>query len=445
MAQREKNVADSCCTWTFEEREPHGFCACVVVSQPFIKTLYQHALDRHRDSVQAYGFVRGETPISYLERTYRSHIIEHLKEFLLNYSVIGHLCEEFYRHDACVVGDPRLVSSKLEPNEGAEFVFSVAKTALTPRSDWRKMIFRRPIRRNYKDIDRQVVDFIREERSTTSVDGVKKRVGISDWVLFGLNLCSPEGCSSLLDQEAFFWIRIGREDADREAQELFLDKGVSDTFSTKSAFLQQFLSKRVDTDYTFLITIVAIVPHVTFSFEGLKQHFFAGGESEKEDVAVHRLLIDVFSMRHDISLRRETIEALFKVLSRQFSSYIPREQIDQHGAYLLKTIQRSPDYPVYRLQKNFKSVVSQLAEKQLRELLIIDHLARAEQVFVSGDDVVNYLGLLTRPRTREFVYFHLPPTQFNGQEQPIPEGVVRQSVLREKVLNTVLNYLAKRA
>lgn len=435
-----------CLACTFEEVEQYGSCARVVVHSSLVGTLYKHALDRHRECVQAQGFVRGTTPISYIERTYRSHIVEHMKEFLLNHCIISFLCDELHRKGALFVGDPRLVDIQLEPSGGAEFVFSLPTAVFTKKSEWRKVSFRPPMRRNYKDIDRQVEDFVREELSLAAQ--YKPATGISrlDWVLLSVNIADRVTLQPLLEQNTRVWMKIGKEDADREAHELLLGKKVGDSCVTDFPFLQNFFSKRLDTDYTFVVTVLAIVPHAFFSFDRLLGHFdlTQSAPGVARDGAIHKKLIEVFSMRNDISLRRETIEALFKVLFKQFPMRIPREQVDRQKLYVFEAVQKTPDYPVYRLQKDFKDRVTQLAEKQLREFLIIDHLAYEEAIKIGHEDIVNYMSLFNRPRTKEFIYFHLPPTQISGQEQPIHEGIVNQAVLREKTLNHLIALLAKR-
>jgi FKBP-type peptidyl-prolyl cis-trans isomerase (trigger factor) len=84
-----------------------------------------------------------------------------------------------------------------------------------------------------------------------------------------------------------------------------------------------------------------------------------------------------------------------------------------------------------------------LAEKQLKELAIIDTLAYKENISVTKDDIFGYINLMKRPRTREFIYFTLPTTKTYGQELPLSHETIRQQCLREKTLNYVIQRLIK--
>ncbi|HBL98787.1 TPA: hypothetical protein DDZ86_04050 [Candidatus Dependentiae bacterium] len=417
----------------------HKCLARVVVKKQLVQALYKQALDRHRFYVQARGFARGKTPVSYLERTCRSNLIEHMKEFLLNHCVINTLCQELYQQHTVIAGDPQLTSIAITPESDAEFNFSCSRLPLTLKTHWRDLSLKAPARRNYKDLDRQVELFIQEE--TARGKGVDKKNGISmsDWVLFSVSLIDHEMRTPLSSYKDKLWMKIGKEEIDRDAQLSFLNKKEQDLFITDSTLLQNYFSKQLDTDYLFALEILAIVPHATSTLEHFKHHFGLSSNLE-----VRRMLIEIFSHRHDISLRRETVEATLKQLVKQITSPIPSELIRQQEALLLREIQRSSDYPVYRLQKDFRSKISTLAAKQLHETLIIDHIAHEEGISVSQDDVNAYIALLQRPRTKEFIYFDLPIAQMNGQEQPLPAGIIQQACLREKTLNKLIKMLSRK-
>ncbi len=413
--------------------------ARVIVKKPLVQALYKQALERHRFYVQARGFARGETPISYLERTYRSNVIEHMKEFLLNHCVINTLYQELYQQQAVIAGDPELTTIVLTPESDAEFCFSCSKLPITFKTHWRDLSLKAPVRRNYKDLDRQVEFFVAEEASKEKTRDKKKGVSFYDWVLFSATLIDHETRQPLSNYRDKLWIKVGKEEIDRDAQLSFLDKKVGDSFVTDSNLLQTYFSKQLDTDYLFLIEIISIVPHASSSLGYLKNHFALSNDND-----IRRMLMEIFSHRHDISLRRETVEATLKILLKQFSIPLPADLIRQQEGFLLQEIQRTPDYPVYRLQKDFRSKISSLAEKQLHENLIVDHIAQEEHFSVSQDDINSYISLLQRPRTKEFIYFSLPIARLNGQEQPLPASIVQQACLREKTLNRLIKMLVRK-
>ena len=75
---------------------------------------------------------------------------------------------------------------------------------------------------------------------------------------------------------------------------------------------------------------------------------------------------------------------------------------------VLAAVQNNPDYHVYKAQADFKEKVKQLAEKQLKETIIVDAIAYQEGLSVSDEDVRAYLNFMKRPRMKEFVHFVLP-------------------------------------
>lgn len=423
-----------CCQ--IEQPSSHVCHAKIIVKRPFVQALYREALERHQTYVQARGFVRGATPLTYIERTYRTYIIEHMKEFLLNHCVINFLCQELNRQKTILVGDPELTGISLTPEDDAEFNFSCNQVALNLPQNWHLVPFRLPMRRNYRDLDRHVAAFIKEELEKAKDYKIDEGIKALDWVCFSLSLIDHHSKEPLLDYLNNLWIKVGREEADREVQTMFAGKKTGDSFTSNSSYLQNHFSQQLDTDYTFLIKIVTVIPHNFFAFDEFKKHFNLITERE-----LHKKLVEVFSFRQDISLRRETVEQFFKTLNKHYSTPIPERLVRQQEHFLLREVQRTPDYPVYRLQKDFRSKLFSLAEKQLKEALIIDHLSLQENISVNQSDVISYLTLLQRPRTKDFIYFDLPATQTNGQENPLPEGIIQQACQREKTLNFGLTKL----
>ena len=46
-----------------------------------------------------------------------------------------------------------------------------------------------------------------------------------------------------------------------------------------------------------------------------------------------------------------------------------------------------------------------LAEKQLKEAIMIETIAYQENIQVTDEDIVGMLNLYKRPRTKQFIYF----------------------------------------
>jgi FKBP-type peptidyl-prolyl cis-trans isomerase (trigger factor) len=112
---------------------------------------------------------------------------------------------------------------------------------------------------------------------------------------------------------------------------------------------------------------------------------------------------------------------------------------------VLQAVQHNPDYHVYKSQSDFKDKVKALAEKQLKEAIIIDAIAYQEGISVSDEDVRAYLNLLKRPRMKDFMYFTLPEPKMQGQEVPLSAEFIKRYCLREKTLNHLIKEVTKKA
>lgn len=191
--------------------------------------------------------------------------------------------------------------------------------------------------------------------------------------------------------------------------------------------------------YDFKINILNHICADVFCFESFKKHF-----KLKTTRDTHLKLIEVFSYRHDLSQRRETVEAALKALLRMHNNlHIPEHLIEQQKEHILDIVQLNPDYYVYKIQADFKEKIHMLAEKQLKELALIDALAYQEQIEVSDEDIVGYINLLKRPRTKEFIYFTFPHTKMYGREEPLTHALIQRQCLREKTLNYAIQRLSR--
>ena len=113
----------------------------------------------------------------------------------------------------------------------------------------------------------------------------------------------------------------------------------------------------------------------------------------------------------------------------------------RHQQYLLDELQNNADYPVYKVEKQFDSYIKQLAEKQVKEFILMDQIAYKENIVCNNDDLALYLNLTQRPRTKEFIYFQHPALKANSLEYPISSQELSLSCLREKTLNHIVHHL----
>jgi FKBP-type peptidyl-prolyl cis-trans isomerase (trigger factor) len=163
----------------------------------------------------------------------------------------------------------------------------------------------------------------------------------------------------------------------------------------------------------------------------------------KTKAEIHKKLIEVFSFRNDISQRKSIIEEVFTLLLSKQRFEIPQHLTLRKQEDILMYIRKLPDYHVYKAHKNFEDQLEKLAEKQLKEEALIDSISYRESMTVSRQDIQSYLHLFNHDRLKEFVHFKPAIENFDELDKPIPETILREAVLREKTLNTVIYQLTR--
>lgn len=411
--------------------------ATVIVPASLVNVLYQQVLKSQQATVQAQGFRKGTVPLEYIAQNFKSSLIEHLKEFLFNYFVIGFLYNEIRAKKFLMAGEPRLTSIDIEPEHDARFIFEVNILATIPLQEWKYLPFKAPKRKKYKDLDRQVDSFVKEELlSLDNHRSVEAQMG--DWVNFDITLVNDNQEPLITNHHENLWLKLGDEEADKVLCDLFAGKKIGDVFHTNCPELQGYFSHQIDTKYTFTITIHDILHNSFFCLDQFKRFF-----KLKTNKEVYQKLIEVFSYRNDLSQRRSMAEESLKLLISKHRFEIPNYLILRQQKKVLDAVYSNPDYHVYRMQKDFTKRVQQLAEKQTREMLLLDQLAYNENIDVTNQDVKHYLNLIKRPRTKEFIYFDPPITKLKGQEILFNAQELKQACLREKTLNHMIYHLTK--
>lgn len=423
---------------------PHQLLLHLQVPLESVATMYQQALISLKQDIHTYGFGKGETPESYIALTYKPLLMDHLRQFFLRHCVNAMLQKGIAEYKIITLSHPQPVMTLIDPEKPAQFTFAV-NTSNTPiKNEWKKLHFKAPERKNYKDLDRQVEFFLKEEekkqKDAKTLGKIPPLITYHDWVCMGIQIIDQQEKPLLNTLEQKIWIKIGEEEADRQAQELFIGKKIGDSFVTNNDFFQDAVGDNFTTHYLFKVTILYHVSSIFFDVDRFKTHFRL--KSGKE---MHQKLIEVFSFRHDISQRRETIEKLFKLLFHHYPVTIDEQITKQQEAIVLSRVQENPDYHVYKNKPDFKENVKLLAEKQIKEILFIDSIAYQENIQATEEDLINYLHLFKRARTKEFIYFDIPYTSLNDQEISLCHEEIKRACQREKTLNYIIYYLTKKS
>jgi FKBP-type peptidyl-prolyl cis-trans isomerase (trigger factor) len=421
-----------------EPHSPGKVKAIVIIPAQFVSTIYQEASLAQRDAAQTYGFHQQTVPIDYITSNYQANLIEHLKEFMLKFFVIGFLYHEIRHKKLTLADDPKLVNIELGPKQEARYHFELNIFSEINIINWKYLPFKAPGRKRYKDLDRQAHIFFNEEQ-TFATKYTSESIAVGDWVLFSLSLANKNNIPLLANYKEKFWLKIGDEEVDSPLREIFSEKHIGDTFFTTSKSLQEYFSDQLDSNYNFCIEILDIQHQAYFCFNQFKRHFRL-----KTNKELHQKLIEVFSYRNDLSQRRSMAEDALSIMLNKHPFSPPENLIEQQQKMILEIMYKNPDYNVYRTQKDFKYNVRKLAEKQIKENIFIDQLAYHENLHLDNNDVKNYLNFTKRPRMKEFIYFPLPPTRIGGQEMPIISQELKQACLREKALNHIIYHLTKK-
>jgi FKBP-type peptidyl-prolyl cis-trans isomerase (trigger factor) len=413
--------------------------ATITVAKSLINTFFDETVVALKSNIQAQGFQQGGVPIEYIGKQYKLNITEHLKEFFLKFGIINFLFQEIRAQKLLVAGDPRLSDIFLEYDQDARFVFELSVFPTIALNEWKYFPFKAPNRKNYKDLDRQVETFMQEEQKNLEKYDTDKGISIGDWINFTVSVVNNKSCFLNERFAQSFWLKLDNEDIEGHLQSLFLGKKKGDNFVVNNKGLQDYFSDQLRVSYSFNIQIIDVVPHAYFCFDQFKDHF-----KVKTNKDMHKKLIEVFSYRNDVSQRLAMVEEAFKLLLSRHRFFAPNYLVLRQQKIILGAIQSNPDYNVYRKQKDFNFWIQQLAEKQVKETLLIDQLIYRENIVVSNEDIVNYLNLDKRQRMREFMYFGLPESKHYGQEMPLAMNELSRACAREKAINYVIYYLTKK-
>ena len=151
--------------------------------------------------------------------------------------------------------------------------------------------------------------------------------------------------------------------------------------------------------------------------------------------------MEVFSYRNDQSQRKSIIEEIFHLFLTKHRFEIPKHLILRRQEDILLSLTQQPDYQVYKAQKDFGIHIEQLAEKQLKEEVLVDQIAYNENIKIEFKDMQHYLHLFNSKRLREFVYFKPLIEKIDLINKPINTGMLAQTVMREKTLNHIIYVL----
>lgn len=414
----------------------HLLKATVEISNTLISLLHAQTIELFRDG-NFEGFERSNIPAEYIEDSYRNEINITMKNYLLHHLVIDFLVNELLTRKIHFANYPRLTSIERLSDKKINYHFDISTSNALDLKEWKLFSFKSPKRKRYKDLDKQVITFI-ETSPTQSKKNPVFTAEEQDWVLFEAIILNNQEVPISPSLTSSFWFRIQENEVAEPFSQNLMNKEIGKKFTTKNFSVHQQNQKCDEHSFHFLVTIKAIVKGSYFSVEAFKASFKLKNKTE-----IHNKLMEVFSYRDDVSQRRAIIEEVFHLLLAKHRFEVPKHLVLRREEDILQALIHQPDYHAYKAQKDFESYVEMLAEKQLKEEIIIDQIAYNENIKSEVRDVSNYLHLLSNKRLKEFIYFKPVLEVIDDSSTAINTTTLTQAVIREKTLNHIIYTLTK--
>ncbi len=409
----------------------------ITVNAEIIKNLQNKTVQSLKTKVKPQGLEHYEISADFILERYNATILRTIEKFLLKHVVVGALQNELRIKKIIMVHHPRLVECTSLPDQSIVYKFRISTLEIPLVSEWRKLPFKSPKRKLYKDLDKQVETFC--DREGSLFDDTKKDI-IEDGDWLELEAVMLDGANNpIIDGlTRRYWFKFSTKYVTDSFKQNFIGKSVGDSFITHDFHSNEETPEALSEQSAHRITILANAKGNHFSIELFKFVF-----NLKSKIEIHKKLIEVFSFRNDISQRKSIIEEVFTLLLSKQRFEIPQHLTLRKQEDLLLSLRQFPDYHVYKAQKNFAKQLEKLAEKQLKEEALIDAISFKEGILVNRDDIKGYLHLFNHDRLREFVYFKPDLDNFDELDAPIPESVLHEAVLREKTLNNIIYQLSR--
>lgn len=416
-----------------------GICKCrVIIPQSIVQSFFKYAAQIQQLDSDSHGFKKGAVPLDYIQIHYKKTIVNHMQEIFLKHFVIDTLLEYIHKNKLLVVGQLHLTEISMDLDKDAVYTFE----GLLPKEiyiqRWKTLPFKATQRKKYRDIDNQVKSFLEEEEQHQLIYKAEDTVQIGDWVCFDAWIIDIDKKALFQNKKSELWLKIGDEEPDLTFHELFLNKRINEIVITDNTSLRQYFCNSFDAPYTYAIQIKDRLPFKYFSTEYLKHHFRL--KSKKD---VHNKLIEIFSFSSDVSQSRLTADAALNTIIKRNNILVPPSSVQAQKEIIIYELQQKPDYTLYKMKSDFDDHITTLAKKQLYEVVVTDYITYTENLTASHDDIKAYFNLMQRTRTKEFLYFDPPSTEFEGQEAPIALESIKRACVREKALNHIIYHLTK--
>lgn len=422
-----------------QQKSSHNYHFTVSIPAQITQSFFEFATESHQQIAHTAGFKKGTVPLAYIQKHFKTPIINHLKEIALKFFGFNALLKSIREQKIILAGPPLLQDIVFEESGVTTYHFKANTPKELYMQSWKYLPFKAVPRKKYRDIDKQVKSFLDEEEALFHKYNPNLGIQVGDWICFQAWLIDNKNRRIFLEQPTHAWLRIGDEEPDLMMQKLFVGKQVGDTFVTDTPCLQNYFCESSDNNYVYEITIKEVVPHAYFSLPLFKQYF-----KIKTQKDLQSKLIEVFSFHNDISQRRLMTFEAFGLILKKNQIVLPESAISIQKKEILQGMQSKSDFMVYKMDNNFDLQVTELAKKQLADAVIAESIAYGDNLSVTDSDIKGLLHLTQRPRIKDFIYFPFIKSQSNGQEFPIEQETLHHFCLKEKAVNHIIHHLTKK-
>lgn len=366
-------------------------------------------------------------PESYTSTYFAQEILQETKAFIYNNLVCGELSAYQAKLPFTFLTTPRFQEVEIEEDGSYQYLFEVGCKELLKVSEWEKLDCVIPSRKNYNDIDIQVTNFIKKLEEVAQQSS-NNTIEVGDWV------CFSTVPTALFPKKGKYWFFITSNENKNGLEQALLGKSCKETVHIQpDLFYYNAPSSLFASEENFTLTIESILKKQSFSIKTL-QHLFTLHTPEE----IHGKLIEIFSFREDIPLRKAIIEEFFYAAFLKYRFEIPPHSIIRKKQELLELLKTTHEHRLFTKNDSFVAALDKLAELKIKETALMDSIAFQEAVTVSDEDIKAYLECLEDPRGQEFIHFNFFNDQYIDITHPFLEDELLSFVKREKTLNTVL-------
>ena len=421
--------------FTAKARSSHLWHVSIHAPTTLVAHIQDHITHTYADYTVIPGMSCKHLPLRYTQQYFAAEIERDTKHFILehfiNESVLYHLDER----RANIVNWPRLTGISGSLANGFTYTFAVSLAPEVAVSDWQSLTFLPPRRKNYTDLDIQVSSFIAQLDDVPTPEN-PETIERGDWVQFQATLASPHSTAPI-NAPTVYWLHTAATHVPTSYTDSFMGKKVGDTFAIPATTFAETYRNSKESDYEFSITVMSTIKNNFVPLTDLAESLSVPAPADLPD-----RLIEIFSLRNDMSLRRAIIEELFYLMFSVYRFDIAPHAVTRRKELLLTIMQNTPDSLVYTKQKQFLPHIGLLAETKLKEEALIDAIARYENITVTHDDIRHYVQMASHDRLKEFVYFTPLTDDLASSHDPFSERSLSHVVRREKTLNAVIAQLA---